>query len=40
MGDMDNYYLNKGLRFLEETLNVMEAPGADAQFNWRPNHGH
>ena len=40
MGDMDNYYLNNGLRFLEETLNVMEAPRADAQFNWRPNHGH
>lgn len=40
MGDMDNYYLSNGLRFLEETLNVMEAPGAEAQFNWLPNHGH
>ena len=40
MGNMDNYYLSNGLRFLEETLNVMEAPRADAQFNWRPNHGH
>lgn len=40
MGDMDNYYLSNGLRFLEETLNVMEAPGADAQFTWLPNHGH
>lgn len=40
MGDMDNYYLTNGLRFLEETLNVMEAPAADAQFNWMPYHGH
>ncbi len=40
MGDMDNYYLTNGLRFLEETLNVMEAPAANAQFNWIPYHGH
>jgi hypothetical protein len=40
MGDMDNYYLTNGLRFLEETLNVMEAPAAGAQFNWLPYHGH
>lgn len=40
MGDMDNYYLTNGLRFLEETLNLMEAPAAGAQFNWLPYHGH
>ena len=40
MGDMDNYYLTNGLRFLEETLNLMEAPSASAQFNWLPYHGH
>ena len=40
MGDMDNYYLTNGLRFLEETLNLMEAPAANAQFNWLPYHGH
>jgi S-formylglutathione hydrolase FrmB len=40
MGDMDNYYLTNGLRFLEETLNRMEAPAASAQFNWLPYHGH
>ena len=40
MGDMDNYYLTNGLRFLEETLNLMEAPAANAQFNWIPYHGH
>jgi hypothetical protein len=40
MGDMDNYYLNNGLRLLEQTLNVMEAPAAEATFNWLPNHGH
>jgi S-formylglutathione hydrolase FrmB len=40
MGDMDNYYLSNGLRFLEETLNVMEAPASNTQFNWLPNHGH
>lgn len=40
MGDMDNYYLTNGLRFLEETLNVMEAPAAGATFNWLPYHGH
>ena len=40
MGDMDDYYLTNGLRLLEETLNVMEAPAADAQFTWVPYHGH
>jgi len=40
MGDMDNYYLTNGLRYLEETLNVQEAPAADAQFTWLPYHGH
>ncbi|MFT5844002.1 MAG: hypothetical protein ACI80L_002806 [Pseudohongiellaceae bacterium] len=40
MGDMDNYYLTNGLRFLEETLNLMEAPAANAHFNWLPYHGH
>jgi S-formylglutathione hydrolase FrmB len=40
MGDMDNYYLTNGLRFLEETLNLMEAPAANAKFNWLPYHGH
>jgi S-formylglutathione hydrolase FrmB len=40
MGDMDDYYLTNGLRILEETLNVMEAPAADAQFTWLPYHGH
>lgn len=40
MGDMDNYYLTNGLRFLEETLNLMEAPAAGATFNWLPYHGH
>ncbi len=40
MGDMDNFYLTNGLRFLEETLNLMEAPAANAQFNWIPYHGH
>jgi S-formylglutathione hydrolase FrmB len=40
MGDMDDYYLTNGLRILEETLNVMEAPAADAQFTWVPYHGH
>lgn len=40
MGDMDNYYLTNGLRFLEETLNLMEAPAANARFTWIPYHGH
>jgi len=40
MGDMDDYYLTNGLRILAETLNVMEAPAADAQFTWVPYHGH
>ncbi|MDD9889779.1 MAG: alpha/beta hydrolase-fold protein [Gammaproteobacteria bacterium] len=40
MGDMDNYYLTNGLRFFEETLNLLEAPAADAKFNWIPYHGH
>lgn len=40
MGDMDNYYLTNGLRYLEETLNVQEAPAANAQFTWLPYHGH
>jgi len=40
MGDMDDYYLTNGLRILEQTLNVMEAPAADAQFTWIPYHGH
>ncbi len=40
MGDMDNYFLTNGLRFFEETLNLMEAPAAAAQFNWLPYHGH
>ena len=40
MGDMDDYYLTNGLRILEETLNVMEAPAADAQFTWLPYRGH
>ena len=37
---MDNYYLTNGLRYLEETLNVQEAPAANAQFTWLPYHGH
>ena len=40
MGDMDDYYLTNGLRILEETLNVMEAPAAGARFTWLPYHGH
>ena len=40
MGDMDEYYLNNGLRQLEQTLSVKEAPGSDAEFTWVPNHGH
>ena len=40
MGDMDNFYLTNGLRFLEETLNLQEAPSANAKFNWIPYHGH
>lgn len=40
MGDMDNYYLTNGLRFLEETLSVLEAPAVQARFNWVPYHGH
>lgn len=40
MGDMDNYYLNNGLRHLEQAFNEMEAPGAVVEFNWLPNHGH
>ncbi|GIT22839.1 MAG: hypothetical protein CM1200mP40_25210 [Gammaproteobacteria bacterium] len=37
---MDNFYLTNGLRFLEETLNLQEAPSANAKFNWIPYHGH
>ena len=40
MGDMDNYYLTNGLRYLEQTLNTQEAPAADAKFTWLPYHGH
>ncbi|MDA0928126.1 MAG: alpha/beta hydrolase-fold protein [Proteobacteria bacterium] len=40
MGDMDNYYLNNGLRNLEQAFSEMEAPGAVVEFNWIPNHGH
>ncbi len=40
MGDMDDYYLTNGLRILEDTLSVMESPGADAKFTWLPYHGH
>lgn len=40
MGDMDDYYLTNGLRILEQTLSVLEAPAADAQFTWLPYHGH
>ena len=40
MGDMDNFYLTNGLRFLEETLTLQEAPSANAKFNWIPYHGH
>ncbi len=40
MGDMDNYYLNNGLRNLEQAFSEMEAPGAVVEFNWLPNHGH
>jgi S-formylglutathione hydrolase FrmB len=40
MGDMDNYYLNNGLRNLEQAFNEMEAPGAEVEFNWLANHGH
>lgn len=40
MGDMDDYYLTNGLRILEQTLNLMEAPAADASFTWVPYHGH
>lgn len=40
MGDMDNYYLNNGLRNLEQAFSEMEAPGAIVEFNWLPNHGH
>ncbi len=40
MGDMDHFYLNVGLRRLEETLAGLEAPRADASFHWEPGHGH
>jgi len=40
MGDMDNFYLNVGLRMLEETMQELESPRSDASFYWRAGHGH
>ncbi len=40
MGDMDNFYLNVGLRRLEQTLSGLESPDPAASFAWEPGVGH
>lgn len=40
MGDMDTFYLNVGLRMLEETIQELDSPRSDASFYWRAGHGH
>jgi hypothetical protein len=40
MGDMDNFYLNVGLRRLEASMAELSDPPASADFEWIPERGH
>ena len=40
MGDMDNFYLNVGLRMLEQSLAELSDPQPAATFTWVPGQGH
>jgi hypothetical protein len=40
MGDMDDFYLNVGLRIFEQTLAELDDPVPAAEFVWAPGRGH